>query len=104
MSIPHDFDVNNPQFTVSCVSSGGPVGCVVWEHSQNVIANPTTSSTLIDAVDGRYIHILTLNEHEDAHGPYGCMLFSNKPDSISQTIQVSSKLISLTIILLLEYL
>ena len=91
VTIPSDFDVNNPQFTVTCVSSGGPVDCVLWKHNENIIVNPNTSSTLIDAVDGRYVHTLILNEHEDAHGLYNCTLFSNKPDSISQTTEVSGK-------------
>ena len=85
VTIPSDFDVNNPQFSVTCVSSGGPVGCVVWKHNQNIIVNPKTSSTLTDAVDGRYVHTLILNEHEGVHGSYNCTLYSNKPDSISKT-------------------
>ena len=86
MTIPHDFDENNPQFTVTCVSSGGPVDCVVWMTNDRRILLGEPTSTLIDAVDGRYVHNLMVNQYQI--GPYICELFNNKPDSTAGSISV----------------
>ena len=92
-TIPSDFDVNNPQFSITCVSSGGPVGCVMWKIYDYTIINPNTSSTLINAVDGRYVHKLTVIEHEFGGGLYSCLLFNNKPESTSENTRIHGKLL-----------
>ena len=58
-----DLNGDSPQFTITCVSMGGPViGCVVWRINKNVIPNPNATSVLLDRVNGMYVHNLTVSE------------------------------------------
>ena len=70
---------DSPQFTLTCVSVGGPVGCVVWRLHKEVLPNPNTTSTLIDAEDGVYMHNLTVSKVTG--GSYSCSVANNLPTS-----------------------
>lgn len=95
INIPTDFNFESPQFTISCTSSEGPVGCVEWFKNDIPITAPESTSTLIDPEEGRYTHVLTVHEHENAVGRYACNIYNNKPDiAMSIDLRVSSEISS----------
>ena len=60
VDIPFQFNEYSPQFTVTCITTGGPVGCVLWRRDSTYITNPNATSTLVDPLNSRYIHVLTV--------------------------------------------
>ena len=76
-TVNSDLDGDYPQFTVTCVSVGGPVACVNW-HRDYDIMNPNATSTLTDPVKGIYVNSLTASEV--AGGYYTCGLSNNQPN------------------------
>ena len=69
-----DLNGDNPQFTVTCLSVGGPVSSVQWLRNHE-IPNPNTTSSLLDPVEE---HNLTMSEV--ASGYYTCVLRNNQPN------------------------
>ena len=84
-----DVNGDSPQFTITCVSVGGPVGCVVLRISKEIIPNPNATSTLVDPVGGVYVHNLTVSEVRG--GSYSCSVANNKPTSEYEGLFVECK-------------
>ena len=81
---------DSPQFTITCVSMGGPVGCVVWRINKNFIPNPNATSVLLDRVNGMYVHNLTVSEV--AGVSYSCSVANDKPTSAYEGLSIVCKL------------
>ena len=70
-----DIDGASPQFTLTCISTGGPATTVTWtrdstpvtEGNETVLQNPTTAE---------YLH--TLKVTGDFKGRYTCTVANNK--------------------------
>ena len=79
-----DIDGASPQFTLTCISTGGPATTVTWtrdstpvtEGNQTVLQNPITAE---------YLH--TLKVTGDIKGRYTCTVANNKPSTSSATIE-----------------
>ena len=79
-----DTDGANPQFTLTCISTGGPATTVSWtidsttvsEGNETVLLNPTTAE---------YLH--TLKVTGDIKGVYTCTVANNKPSNASATME-----------------
>ena len=79
-----DIDGASPQFTLTCISTGGPATTVSWtrdstpvtEGNETVLLNPTTAE---------YVH--TLNVTGDIKGKYTCTVANNKPSTSSANIE-----------------
>ena len=79
-----DIDGANLQFTLTCISTGGPATTVIWtrdttpvtEGNETVLVNPTTAE---------YLH--TLKVTGDIKGRYTCSVANNKPSSASATME-----------------
>ena len=79
-----DTDGTSPQFTLTCISTGGPATTVTWtrdstpvtEGSETVLQNPITAE---------YLH--TLKVTGDIKGRYTCTVANNKPSNASATIE-----------------
>ena len=89
LTVDSDLNGDSPQFTITCISAGGPASCVVWRIDKRRIADPITTSVLTDSVTGRYIHTLTVTER--IGGPYSCSVTNNKPASEEDGIFVCCK-------------
>ena len=88
MTFTVDSDLNeaSPQFTLTCISTGGPATTVTWtrdsvtviEVNETVLDNRTTS---------QYTHTLTVTGR--LGGLYTCTVANNKPseDSATYTVQ-----------------
>ena len=68
-----------PTFTLTCVSTGGPVTCVTWKKDEKIISNANSSSILNNTMTGRYIHTLTVTGR--LAGMYECKVANNQPTS-----------------------
>ena len=80
-----DSDLNgpSPQFTLTCISTGGPVTTVTWTRD-SVTVTEGTESVLNDPVTAQYTHTLTATGR--LGGFYACTVANNKPSSDSAQI------------------
>ena len=87
MTFTVDSDLNgaSPQFTLTCISTGGPATTVTWtrdsvtvtERNKTVLDNHTTS---------QYTHTLTVTGR--LGGLYTCTVANNKPSEDSEQLTV----------------
>ena len=68
------------QFTLTCISTGGPATTVTWTRD-NVTITEGTETVLNDPVTAQYTHTLTVTER--LGGLYTCTVANNKPSSDS---------------------
>ena len=62
-----DLSANTPQFTLTCISTGGPVTTVTWTRD-SVTVTEGTKTVLDDPVTAQYTHTLTVT----TGGVYTC--------------------------------
>ena len=75
----------SPQFTLTCISTGGPATTVTWTRD-SVDAVGDTNTVLNDPVTAQYTHTLTVTGK--LVGLYTCTVANNKPSTASATITV----------------
>ena len=78
-------DEDSPQFTLTCISYGGPATNVVWTRNSEAVTNGMRS-VLDDSVNAIYTHTLTVTGR--LGGLYQCIVSNNKPSSDSSSITV----------------
>ena len=80
-----DSDLNgaSPQFTLTCISTGGPATTVTWTRDSTTVTEGN-ETVLNDPVTAQYTHTLTVT----AAGVYTCTVANNKPSSDSANISV----------------
>ena len=76
-------DGPSPQFTLTCISTGGPATTVTWTRD-SVTVPEGTETVLDDPVTAQYTHTLT----GSTAGVYTCTVANNKPSSDSANITV----------------
>ena len=81
-----DHNGNSPQFTLTCISTGGPATTVTWTRNSDTITEGN-QTVLDDRVTAQYIHTLTRTRR--LGGLYTCTVANDKPseDSANFTIQ-----------------
>ena len=67
----------SPQFTLACVSTGGPATTVTWTRDSYTI-NEGTETVLDDRVTAQYTHSLTVTETSSFNGTYSCSISNSK--------------------------
>ena len=78
----------NPQFTLTCVSTGGPATTVTWTRDfENVPGEVMTE--LINAVTAQYTHTLTVIGRFG--GLYACTVSNSISTANTSTIMVDGK-------------
>ena len=86
-----DSDLNgeNPQFTLTCVSTGGPATTVTWTRDSEEISGGMT--VLDNAMTAQYTHTVTVTGR--LGGQYVCTVSNDKPSqaSASYTVEGNSK-------------
>ena len=80
-------DGPSPQFTLTCISTGGPATTVTWTRD-SVTVTEGTETVLDDPVTAQYTHTLTGR----TAGVYTCTVANNKPSSDSASITVEGSL------------
>ena len=76
----------SPQFTLTCISTGGPATTVTWTRDFDNVTEGT-ETVLDDPVTAQYTHTLTVTGR--LGGLYTCTVANDKPsqDSANFTIQ-----------------
>ena len=75
-----DLNGDSPQFTLTCISTGGPATTVTWTRDSTTTVTEGTDTVLVDAVNAEYTHTLNVT----AAGEYTCTVansaFSDSAD------------------------
>ena len=79
-TVVSDLNGASPQFTLTCVSTGGPATTVTWTRD-SVTVTGGTETVLDDPVTAQYTHTLTVTGR--LGGLYMCTVTNNKPSSDS---------------------
>ena len=78
-----DIDGASPQFTLTCISTGGPATTVTWTRDSTLVAE-RNETVLLNTITAEYLH--TLKVTGDIKGRYTCSVANNKPSNASTTI------------------
>ena len=81
-----DLNGASPQFTLACISTGGPATTVTWTRDSTTVTQGT-QTVLNDPVTANYTHTLTITGR--LLGLYTCTVENNKPSNDSATLNVT---------------
>ena len=85
LTVDSDLNGDSPQFTLTCISTGGPATTVTWTRD-SVTVTEGTETVLDDPVTAQYTHTLTVTGRLE--GLYTCHVANNKPSSDSMELKV----------------
>ena len=87
MTFTVDSDLNgaSPQFTLTCISTGGPATTVTWTRDSDTVTEGT-ETVLDDRVTAQYNHTLTVTGR--LGGLYTCTVANDKPSNDSAQLNV----------------
>ena len=83
-----NFNPLNPQFTLSCTSTGGPATTVTWMRDSERVSDGT-STVLEDTETAEYTHTLTVTGRLGGH--YQCIVSNNKPSMASSSLVIQGE-------------
>ena len=86
LTVLSDLNGPSPQFTLTCISTGGPATTVTWTRDSTTVTEGT-ETVLDDTVTAQYTHTLTVTGR--LGGLYTCTVSNNKPSSASASITVT---------------
>ena len=76
------------QFTLTCISTGGPATTVTWTRN-SVTVTEGTETVLNDPITAQYTHTLTVTGR--LGGLYTCTVANNIPSEESKNIMLKGK-------------
>ena len=85
LTVDSDLNGASPQFTLTCISTGGPATTVTWTRNSEEVPGERVT-VLNDAVTAQYTHTLTVTGRLE--GLYTCTVSNNKPLMASAQIPV----------------
>ena len=89
LTVESDLNGPSPQFTLTCISTGGPATTVTWTRD-SVTVTEGTETVLDDPVTAQYTHTLTVTGR--LGGPYTCTVTNTiSSDSADITVQGMDK-------------
>ena len=100
--VDSDLSGENPQFTLTCITTGGPATTVTWTRDSEEISGGMT--VLDNAMTAQYTHTVTVTGR--LGGQYVCTVSNDKPSqaSASYTVKGNAKpLLLCTTFLLVNY-
>ena len=83
LTVNSDLNGDSPQFTLTCISTGGPATTVTWTRD-SVTVTEGTETVLDDPETAQYTHTLTVTGRFG--GIYTCIVANNKPSTASADI------------------
>ena len=91
MTLTVDSDLNgpSPQFTLTCISAGGPATTVTWTRDSDTVTGELNSTTLDNATTALYTHTLTVTGR--LGGLYQCSVENIKPSVALESFTVQGK-------------
>ena len=79
-----DLNGNSPQFTLTCISTGGPATTVTWTRDSTTTVTEGTETVLDDPETAQYTHTLNVT----AAGEYTCTVANSvSSDSADITLE-----------------
>ena len=94
MTFTVDSDLNgaNPQFTLTCISTGGPATTVTWTRDSGSASGDVMTVFNGNTTAPQYTHTLTVTGGSGMGGLYTCTVANDKPseDSATYTVQGTS--------------
>ena len=75
----------SPQFTLTCISTGGPATTVTWTRDSEDVSGERVT-VLDNAITAQYTHTLTVTGILE--GLYTCTVSNNKPSMASAQLHV----------------
>ena len=80
-----DSDLNgaSPQFTLTCISTGGPATTVTWTRDAIPASGDVMTVFNGDTTTPQYTHTLTVTGGSGMGGLYKCTVANNRPSSSS---------------------
>ena len=83
-----DSDLNgaSPQFTLTCISTGGPATTVTWTRD-SVTVTEGNETVLDNRGTSQYTHTLTVTGREE--GDYTCTVANNRPSNNMASAQLT---------------
>ena len=88
LTVVSDLNGASPQFTLTCISTGGPATTVTWTRD-SVTVTTGTETVLDDPLTAQYTHTLTVTGL--LLGLYTCTVANNKPSTASASISVQGR-------------
>ena len=87
MTFTLDSDLNeaSPQFTLTCISTGGPATTVTWTRG-SVNVTEGTKTVIVNRETSQYTHTLTVTGR--LGGLYTCTVANNRPSDNSEQLTV----------------
>ena len=84
-TLKSDLNGANPQFTLTCISTGGPATNVTWTRGTDTVTEGT-ETVLNDRVIAQYTHTLTVTGRLGEL--YTCTVANDKPSEDSAVLNV----------------
>ena len=84
-TVNSDLNGASPQFTLTCISTGGPATTVTWTRDSDTVTEGT-ETVLDDPVTAQYTHNLTVTGR--LGGLYTCTVANDKPSQDSVQLKV----------------
>ena len=85
LTVNSDLNGASPQFTLTCISTGGPATNVTWTRDSDTVTEGT-ETVLDDRVTAQYTHTLTVTGR--LGGLYTCIVANDKPSEDSAQLFV----------------
>ena len=84
LMVDSDLNGESPQFTFTCISTGGPATTVIWSRDSEEVRGGVT--VLDSTVTAQYTHTLTVTGR--LPGQYQCTVSNNKPSTAAKSFVV----------------
>ena len=85
LTVYSDLNGANPQFILTCISTGGSATTITWTRDSDTVTEGT-ETVLDNPVTAQYTHTLTVTGR--LGGLYTCTVANNKPSADSATFTV----------------
>ena len=89
-TVDSDLNGESPQFTLTCISTGGPATTVTWTRDSETVSGELFSNSIVlnNATTAQYTHTLTVTGR--LGGQYQCTVSNNKPSTGISNFTVQS--------------
>ena len=84
-TVDSDLNEASPQFTLTCISTGGPATTVTWTRD-SVTVTEGNETVLDNRMTSQYTHTLTVTGR--LGGLYTCNVATNKPSEVSAQLTI----------------
>ena len=84
LTVKSDLNGESPQFTLTCISTGGPATTLSWTRGSQDVSGGMTM--LNNTVTAQYTHTLTVTGR--LPGQYQCTVSNNKPSTANNSFTV----------------